>query len=401
MLNSSKNQSDHANGPRFAVFSKTTVLVLSFALIVSVFFFFRYWWHASRGLSLSTAQYLIFIPVIVLLSLVTFFERRLPRVLLIGSICAGLTSAAFAYSYRDSERGAFLVSRLKGDEYEIQTRQLREYIRGLLQLPNSPTVSRYYRSLDRHSQASVMLKADRELKGVLWGNENWLNISMPEPSTVSLAKLGVDKRAGKLGAIRIVTSVPAIGISIKPIDATGKFLSELFTGLVAPKTGTKPKVVPIDEMALITAASRVAPWTGSAHRSFPLLLLGNHYLAQALRNGNFEAGTLECALRAYRRAKIFSYGSGNPELAAAVENNYGVALLVKSLYTDTPGLEGQAEAMFNTAQGLMSRRNPYDVPYKAGRVATKNDRRLLRGTADKKRGHKFLRKKESGRKHGQ
>ena len=215
------------------------MLVLGFILIVASFYFLRIWWHGGRGMSLSTAQYLVFIPVVALLSLATLFGGRIPRILLIGSVCAGLTGAAFAYSYRDSERGAFLVSRLKGDEYEIQTRQLREQIRILLQSPGSPTVSRYYRALDRHSQANVMLKADHELQGVVWGSGGWINVSMPEPTTVSLAELGVNKRAGKLGAFRLVTSVPAIGISLKPIEATGRFLSDLFAGLIAPRTISK------------------------------------------------------------------------------------------------------------------------------------------------------------------
>jgi len=357
---------------------RTFAVLLGLLVVVASFYALRAWWHGGRGMSLSTSQYVVFLPVVFLLSLVHWLGIRLPRFLLMLSTCAALTGAAFAYTYREGDKGAFLVARLSGDEYEIQARQLREQIRGSLNLPNAPTVARYFRSLDRHSEARKLLRKDSDLHGIVWGSGGWLNVSMPDPKAISLSELGLATKLGRYGAVQIITNVPVFGLSFKPSDDTSRFLSTLFSGLMA-KANPPSKTIAVDEVALLSAASMVAPWTSNAHKAVPMLLLGNYYLSKAIGDSQIEMGSLECALRAYRRGRVFSYRSGNPELGAALENNFAVALLLKSLYADLPGIEGDALASFNAAQSIMAAPNPYDAHSLALAVSRKNEIRLVRG----------------------
>jgi hypothetical protein len=141
-------------------------------------------------LDLSVLQVLAFIPLLFLFSRFSVVGRRIPRSLLIFALIAATASASLAFNFRSAQGRSFLVSRLKDDNFETESRKLREELSRRVPEGSSVRAYRYYRSFAGIKAVEQFLKGNPDANAMVWGDRRWIRVSFAMSEPVLLSELG-------------------------------------------------------------------------------------------------------------------------------------------------------------------------------------------------------------------
>lgn len=326
------------------------------------------------SVDISYIQLIAFPFLLFLFYRLSFCGRRIPAPVLLAALLCALCATAFSFTYLPARGGVFLVAKLADDPHEISSRLLRAKISDdaamLAEHENPAAVRRYFREIASVQEADEFLGGHRDRHALVWGGKRWLNVSLQGRGAKSLEELGVSGAHEWFSGLRLVSGVPAFGLSFNPHNESAGFLAILFSALGGNRHG--PALTFSQELYLRDAGEMLARWTSFAHKAFPYLLVGNHHLLQALDPDSYQPGEMRCALRAYSRALSFLRPRDNPYLQAALHNNLGIALFVRHV------MEGQTKlGKFPLKQFVLARkaamaRGRFGDSSQAGVEATRN-----------------------------
>jgi hypothetical protein len=296
-------------------------------------------------------------------------------VLLAVAICAAL-AVGFSYAHISEVDKAFLVARLQGDPYEVDSRVLRERINYYLRTvedQDDVRATRHPGAPTRSKDVAHFLKKNEEFPALVWGSTAWLNLSLDSRRNGSLPEEHLQPWIA-LSGLRPVSSIPIVGFSLEPREDTAAFLAALFSGLAGLSA-----LEPLEndeftdaEESLLAAAYTWGRWSTAHHRSFPLWVIGNLYLSRGLWDGRFEAGDIRCAVSNYSKALAFLGDYGNPELVAAIYNNRALAYFATSLVSESLAFRKLALKDLKRAASLVRKRDPFGVGLRAPKIARSN-----------------------------
>jgi len=318
-------------------------------------------------LELSEIQLLAFPVLLIIIWRSSLFGIKVP----IAPLCVALASALVAGFVSHSfflEDHNLLVSRLANDDLEIDTRILRERINsdlGLVkEIPQSRLAKRYFDSVQSHEEALALIKKSKTDSAVLWGDNRWLNISFPTHDPKTLSELGFTFDFAGLNQLQLITSVPMIGMSYQPRLDTARFLALLISGSFEQSA----------RGVLRDAAQMPGIWSNNAHRAYAWWLLGNRYLSEQLPKipGKLESAGLDCAEEAFRQGLNLINQGANSELQAALFNNLGIVLLIKSVLQDRFDLRKEGLDNFAAAYSTLAVADGFKAPRSAPLIARLN-----------------------------
>jgi hypothetical protein len=83
------------------------------------------------------------------------------------------------------------------------------------------------------------------------------------------------------------------------------------------------------ELDMRAAARIISAWRTEEHRGFAWWMLGNYYFRKSLVSTTSRRGYITCATKAYKAAASYVRPKENPELFAAIHNNYAGLLLFR------------------------------------------------------------------------
>ena len=327
---------------------------------------------------------------LVLFSLWRFIARTslLPRWPLLLAAAFACLGALATYRGPADNAQSFSLARLHGDDIEAETRVFREKVNSVLRELGPVRAIRYHGSFATDAEARREFARDPKLRALVWGSARWMNVSFPFEEPVELRFLPGFPYAERVAGLRMVTSVPIVGLSYQPPHDTAFYLGTLLDG-VLPSRGWEVFYSGgwdhRDELSLLTAARYHAFWSSSAHQALPRWILGNRYFYRALANGDYDGGMMRCALASYRSARAVLRRGDNADLLAAIYNNAAVAEAVRIVAErPKPSLAWVRRAL---KKGVQAKRDPnlFRVPLMSWRVASQNLRHL-RETKVTKRG---------------
>jgi hypothetical protein len=292
----------------------------------------------------TVAQIAIFPLVVYLFGRLRIVSVRIPGWLILMSLLLGITGVAYSYySPTHIGKSSILIARFENDNMQNVTRVFREAINNSLSAVGDLRSHSYYETINSSSSASQFLKEHPKIDLLVWGNQRWVNINIREEFSSTLKRYGFIQNFAGIESLRVVETVPTIGLSFKPRPATASFIAHLSLGIKA----VNPKASDLErELALSYAASVPASWSSFIHRSFAWLKLGNLYLEKAIRQGNKN---FDCATNAFQKGLSYFHQKNNLDLAAALLNNLGVAQYTQSVLTGDPKLRIQAVRTFRRA----------------------------------------------------
>lgn len=289
------------------------LLVVSYALVTTSTE--EAWYHLSR----SSAQYFLVIPFLLTYLALPLLRSQVPASLIGGGALLALALSQLNFDSSDSVSVRMAV--WERDELEADTRVFREQLNSYLAHIGDYEVQRLYMQINSSEAAQAYLADHPNVQGLIWGDQEWQNVYFQYAAPLTIGSIAVAPLSAGKAMLKIVQSVPAIGLSIEPRQATQHFLSFI----TAAKLGSASS----DEEDLLRNAGALATrWSSYAHRAWPWWRLGNLYLQRALKGEQVELGELDCAKRAYAFAASMLQPNDNPELRAAIFNNYAVTLLV-------------------------------------------------------------------------
>lgn len=303
------------------------------AMLVGSFFLFRY--HVIPGLpelSHSHLQMLFFPLVLLLLWRMRHAALGIPvQVFLAVAVC-GFFSIWFVHTVFSSGYGAFHIARLTDDPYETQSRIFREGLNSYFSWNSTVYGYRYWEAIGSRSAAEAVLAAEQDLRVLIWGNQKRIHLTFGSTKTETLASiLGVEGSTALLD-MEFITRIPIVGLPFEPHDAVQEYLALLFSGMlpiaqnevvISGAMGMR------HELDLRAAAGTVSYWRTVEHRGFAWWILGNYYLRKALAEPASRRGYLDCSSRAFTVAASYVQRHENPELFAAIHNNYALMQLIK------------------------------------------------------------------------
>lgn len=375
--------------------------LLRFALfyLLSVFAFFvlRETGLSGMSLDLSLAQAIVFPFFLAMLFYFSLRVVRIPFMLLLFALTCAAVSLTFAYSYRASKFSGVLLAKLSGDEYEITSRIFREKLNQAFAANSNIQVSRYFRSFEKKSEVGKLLLSDRDVNMLIWGTKGWLMVSFPAEAAFITPDLAGQQRLAMLGVLPAL-ALPSFGLALEPQNETSKFLSALAVGLM-PQLARADNLADVErEMSLKEAGQIVSHWRSQAHRGYPWWALGNHYIAEGLRNGVYESASIACALEAYGKARSFVRPADNPELYASISNNIGILNYLRAFYGEEPHGYKFAHKLFSQAISALPHAQRLNLEVPAARIAAKN-LRFLEGKPKKMKKKKKHAKKKANKKY--
>jgi hypothetical protein len=135
----------------------------------------------------------------------------------------------------------------------------------------------------------------------------------------------------------LLNGAPSIGLS-KGLDAgSSEFIGGMIrAGSLSPRWKKGETLSAELEQLLQRISSIRATWYSSDHLAAPKLMLGTHYLVQALYPPMVEWGDLTCAEGSLSSARFILNKGGNPELKAAVYNNEAVIRILTASQSAAP-----------------------------------------------------------------
>jgi len=329
----------------------------------------------DHEIDLPILQYVVLPFVFLLAWRCGWIGRLVPREIVLFSLAGFLVLGFISFALPSDNAFGFVVARLRDDSLESDTRIFRQQIGHKMDLGLSARVLRYHRALQNEAEARKLLEKDPSLNGIVWGDRRYLTISLPRTPALSLEELGLSNLPERLRGLRLITSVPIVGISFEPSNDTSFFLAHLFDGLLPNRTPIERQVAGSDskdELSLRTAAVYRAHWTGLNHQALPWWELGNRYLYEALAGGEFRMGEMQCALYAYRRARQALPGKGNAELSAAISNNAAIAVAIKQYFSASKVDLKFSRKAFKAAVRMRRDKTPQLQRYESWRVAYYN-----------------------------
>ena len=331
----------------------------------------------------STLSQLLALPPLAWgLSQLRLRGTRIPQVIIwVALVLAMLASLASRHYFGDPSQ-SFLVTRLSEDTFEDRSRIFRERLTQTLGRSALVNVQRERLEVRTAIEAQHMIEQQPRLLGVVWGSERWISISFPKVEPLLLKGLSATSIYPELAKLRLVRSVPAIGLSFLPRTETALFLARLFEAKRALTHG-----LPAAELSLIAAGRVIGGWNGQAHRAYPWWLLGTSYLENILSSSRVELGEVRCAVQALTWAKRYLPWGSNPELRSAILNNLAVAVYLEALVSGKGHAKKLPRDLFKAGASARKEPNFYRLKLEAPRVAQHNLKMLGKKKAAPSSGH--------------
>jgi hypothetical protein len=311
----------------------------------------------------STAQMLV-VPLVLLAAWrLRIFSVRIPRLVVLFAGCGALMGAFLQSSHVALSRGGFLVATVSKADLRQETKIYRDRIRRSIGTRGEMLVGLYNGDIYNTEQAAKLLRSSPQLGGVIWGDERSMTASLQQLPDVALSSFPDGSVAreilekGRVADLLIVSSIPSVSVSNGHEKATVHFLGALIqlwrdTSTVMTPGHDKPDY---EGMAYSLARTQ-ARWTSRVHMAVPMWLAGTRHLVRAIEKSDIEVGELSCAITKLREALAQFRAQDNPALAAAVRNNYSLALLVQAHYEgNTKKLQAKARKQIGAAMRLRAK----------------------------------------------
>ncbi len=316
--------------------------------------------------AIPLVQYAAFPLVCLLAYFVRLHGVRLPRwglALAVG--CAGL---AFFYSYFPSvgPARAAIMSPLEGDALKTQSRLLRERVNRDLVGFGQQKVRSTARSIDSHEQALELMK-NSGLRAVVWGNTRWVRVAFKEQAPQALGEIRPHDVLMGLSELRLVTSVPSIGLSYEPRNETADFLAGILGGLTPGFAHTiTTQEAGLRELLLKDTGQLISFWSNNSHRALAWWGMGNIQAFRALQQDRLDLGELRCAIDSYKKARGFlrAKDAANRDLLIAVINNLSVLRIVEQV--DSAGREPVMRGKKLLVSAIKLAKHPSPYPSRIG-----------------------------------
>jgi hypothetical protein len=273
-------------------------------------------------LDLSIVQYLAFPVMLFVVSRLSLAGRRIPGFLLLLAFVCAAAGGSLAYSFHNDPERGFLIAKILDDNFETETRIFREKVNAEIGSESGVRASRFYRSLASSREATDFLLEHPEANAVVWGGERWMTISFAHREPLDLLNAPLAPLFEGRINMKLVSSIPAIGLSFRPDAATAKFIALAMRGSLTDKEG---KYDSSSDFDLLQAATMAGGWSSGAHRAYIWWQLGNRHLLRVLYSGSVDRADLDCALRYYAAGHHLLRWGDNVALRAALLNNEAVA----------------------------------------------------------------------------
>ena len=308
------------------------------------------------GLSLADAVFLPLQPaarpvaqllMVPLVSLFLWKTRiqgvRVPRVVFVAAFFSIAVGVVLRFSTVHLRDGAFVVATVSKRELGQETKIYRDRLHRALGAEDRTLAGLYRGEVGSQGAAELVLEKRPALGGVIWGSPRWMTVSFRRVPGLSLGSLDQKSFAkiwlvtNKWDDLRVVRSVPSVGVSHGHQDATVHFIASLLqswnkftqrSGLVSDD--------PELELRLSALVRHEARWSSHSHIAYALWLRGSYHLIQAIQGASMSEGDLRCALKDFSDALAQFRQRDNPSLYAAIQNNFGLAMLVQADYSDKP-----------------------------------------------------------------
>lgn len=257
---------------------------------------------------------------------------RVPRLLIVAAVFSGF----IAYSYSETIRDKRIVLvELEGDKDFVSSSRFMGYL---------PRSQAWFGKISSFSELAELHRQNPQAGIMIWGNENFLVLSMG------------DLRKTKLSGYQVIETVPFIGLN--KVEGCDVFINALAKGIADNS----------DED--LNNALRVKyRWRTEAHRAYPLFLLANKRLAAGLNDEETE--------ELYLRAAGLIRANENPNLRGAIMNNLALMYIKRGENKD------KVVTTFKYARRSQREVSPFGEKLKAGRIAKKNLKRFKKESREK------------------
>ncbi len=318
-------------------------LVLAYLLLLLAYGGLRF---GGLTLDLSTVQYILFIPFVLLLWSAMRTKLQFTTPLFLFVLCAGSVSALYAFSLTKSAQTPYIIAKFSGDELEKKTRIFREGVNERLEQLGALPVGRFYRDLKRDEDLSALLGEVGGL-GVITGDDSYLTLHFAfHEDTKPKSYFFVHDWSSKPIVFKAIRYVPRIHVPQTPAGSTIDFFAHLLSAKRPPED-----LQGYSELSLRAAGGIRAPWVSGAHLAYPWWKLGNDFLERALGGESPERGFQLCAERAYVQAGSFLRPHDNPILRAAIFQNKALLLVEQA------ARKGQRKKLKEAKKLLVNARN--------------------------------------------
>lgn len=338
-------------------------------LAIAIFYFLR---HPARlgldaDISLPAAQLIVLPLVVGALWHLSVLGQGIPRKLILGAGAIAVGAAAYYSIASWTKSGEIIAARFRGDKRESLTLGFLERLSARRGPFSDFDFARHNGSFSSHADVVERFANHPQIRAVVWGNINWLNISKP------LSAVGLEAVSSPLisgDELLMVVSVPIIGVRYDPINETVQYISEILTAESMPDLSSG------QEAAFGAAGSINAPWTLLMNRAYAWWREGNIHLRRALNSDSPELGELACAGRAYAIAKNMLAFENHPELFNAISNNQALVDYFRGRVAGEPLLVKRAIWEFRSAAKSRRGGEYYGLMPRAGLAARANYRFL-------------------------
>jgi hypothetical protein len=266
---------------------------------------------------------------------------RVPRVIFALVLLGVSAGAILRFSTVHLRDGAFVVATVSKQGLWQETKIYRDRLHRALGSDGLALAGLHRGSISSQSAAESVLASRNTIGGVVWGAPRWMSITFrPLPalslggfSAGSFAKRWLERNHWK--DLRVLRSVPAVGLSHGHQDATVHFIASMILlwndfGRYTEQGREGPQF----ESRLVGVARTQARWSSRSHIGLVLWMLGTYHLVRAVEGESIERGELACALREFADALTQFRQRDNPALYAAIQNNFGIAMLLEGELLD-------------------------------------------------------------------
>lgn len=292
---------------------------------------------------LSSRAYLqvILLPLILALAIrVRLFGVRIPRILIALSAVGAVLGVICTYYRLSFSPGAFVVYNTAEGELGQATKIYRDRLRRSLGGGDGiRLVSGAHKPIEDLISARMVLAKNRELAGVIWGNDRVMRVALREYPPISFASMADASVArGVLSRYRvsdlfISLSIDGFGVSHGHHGATVYFLSRIMKAWSAlPKLFRSAANSGEVEVSLEALGRMGAKWRSRGHLAVPLWLAGTLHLLRAIEGPVLQRGELRCAKSRLRGALKVLAPRENTALQLAIRNNLALTFLVQASY---------------------------------------------------------------------
>lgn len=344
------------------------------------------WGGDTRFLEVSVFQY-IFAPFALLAFWWLLLRVHRVPFLAIAFCVTGFLGGAWAEFAVPLlwQPGSFAIARLQGPAGDAASRVVREAVNASDWSSVEPDFYSVPLAFHTATEVEQWLANDAAPQMVVWGSGRYLVLSFPRQQPLRLSETVLGKQIPSLGVLELVTYVPAVGVSLKPLPATADFIAALSAGIANDNGAFFPSRNKVNtrETSLLAAARRDDLWRTAAHRALAWWRVGNEYFVRSLAAPS-GGGLRLCALDAYTEALGLFRGSDNPELYAALHNNVAVLQVVRGVLGEEKGMGKAARRHYQYAIAAVNYPNRLRAPLRASWIARLNLRHTRRGAKVRK-----------------